>query len=362
MTELSRFWDTTTGGDAVDAPYDSSEFAEILMALGASEPIATHKSGVFRDVDNKLGATPGTNKVTIATGKALVSGRYYKNTAPIDITVPDATVGRRDRIVLKRDTAAQTVRLVRLAGVDNNSGTAPAIPAGDASTWYMPLWIINQAAGVGVAPTLITDERSYIPYHGDQGNESGTKHSSGQISGLPVLGGTPVAVTPGLPAVIGTGASYASGAHQHAITPPLLAYKTGLTVKTAVGADPQLQVTVLANTLYVVELVLQIYGDPAFGFQGNISIPSGSIVHWIALMPVPIASLEAPLGEQNSGLGGSFTAAFIASSVYESLYFRGLVSIGGAGGTLAFNWGPNSGAVGTQAGVKAGHLLAICAS
>lgn len=341
MTELSRFWDTTTGGDAVDAPYDSSEMAEILMALGAAEAITTHKSGVFRGVDNGLSATPGANKLTLGTGKALVSGRYYKNTATLDITVPDATLGRRDRILLKRDTAGQTVRAVRIAGTDDNSGTAPSIPAGDASTWHMPLYTINQAAGAGASPTIITDERSYVPYHGDQGSEAGTKHSYGQISSAPAFGATPTTVTPGVASAVGATGTYAGGQHSHALALPPFAYTTANVTRSSTVTptdDAQLKVDVLANKIYVIDaVILATTVGGSSGITVGLTIPSGTILSFVSLGEDP-NTIPAP----NTAMFGS-TSNFMFAGLgglgfFTPIIIRALVSIGGAAGLVHIQW------------------------
>lgn len=362
MAESSRFWDGITGGDGAEAPYDSSEMAEILAALGAAEPITTHKSGVFRDVDNELGATVGANKVTIGTGKALVSGRYYKNTTDLDVTIPDATSGRRDRIVLKRDTSAQTVRIVRIAGVDNGSGTAPTIPTGDASTWYMPLWIVNKAAGVAAAVTLITDERSYIPHHGDQSAEGGTRHAASQITGLPAFGATPTTVTPGTASAVGATGTYAGGQHIHAITPPPFAYKTGNTthsnVTSLVGQeDDHLILPVLANKIYVVQMLLLAYNNvDEPGFQFDITLPSGNI-NSIGTISQNPSNLEPPVSRAMFGTSGIPVIVSLAGGIMGVILVHAVVSIAGSAGNVRVRWAQNVASVANGTILAAGSYI-----
>lgn len=341
MTELSRFWDGITDGDASDAPYDSSEMAEILAAIGAAEAITTYKSGVFRDVDNELGATPGANKVTIGTGKALVSGRYYKNTTALDITIPDATTGRRDRIVLHRDTAAQTVRLERLAGLDNGGGVAPTIPTGDASDWYMPLWLLNKAPGVGTAPTIITDERVYAPAHNDQSGEAQvTLHSYAQVSGRPLpADSTPETVGSGIVAATGNDTGhYANDNHVHGTSALPFGTKTAATSRSASNVpadDADLTITVLNAHTYVVRVRLVASTtldakDLSFTIAGGTGVVLG-----LTTIAVPVA--EEVGSQYFSSLSG---VILLKGGITHIIDLEAIVV--STGTTIKFQWNPNA--------------------
>jgi hypothetical protein len=278
MTELSRVWDGTATGDAADASYDSSEFAELLQALAAAEAIPTNKSGVFRGVDNLLGYTIGSNKVTIASGKALVAGRWYRNTAPVDLTIGNATVGRRDRVVLRRDTSAQTVRLTVLTGIDNGSGVAPTMTQ-DASTWDEPLYIFNKApTGSGGAITIIADNREYIPRHGDvSGEGAAALHVASQISGLPSSADS-APLNAGLTKTANAGSDsghYANDDHVHRVDP----IPSGRVSSNQVSSGLSVNLTELAFALdvgvtYIVEggFYITSFGAPNLGVTVGIGI------------------------------------------------------------------------------------------
>lgn len=334
MTELSRMWDGTATGDASDAPYDSLDFSEVIQTLLA-EAVPTNKSGVFRGVDNVLGYTIGSGQVTIATGKALVAGRWYRNTAPVDITVPTASTGRRDRIVLRRDTAAQTVRLTRVAGVDNGSGTAPALTQ-NSSTWDEPLYIFNVAAGGAI--TLVTDNREYIPRHGDVSAEgSAAVHAYSQITGGPTGTSTPPTnAGPTRTAAPGVDTThYAYPDHVHKVDGSLSAVKLTNDLKTGSIAtdDTDMAITLESGVRYIVEvgLAFQTYGGVPAGSGANVIQISGVAAIGSNYMNVGPDPNELDAAAQwfvgtawSSGRGG---------------YMSGSVVVTGTGATVYLNWG-----------------------
>lgn len=336
MTETSRVWDGTTDGDAVNAAYDSSEFSEILQSLAAAAGVPTNLSGVFRGVDNVLGYTIGSNKVTIATGKALVAGRWYKNTAPVDLTIGDASTGRRDRVVLRRDTAVQTVRLHVISGVDNGSGTAPAMTQ-DASTWDEPLYIFNKAPGGGGAITLITDSREYIPRHGDVSLEgSAAAHAYAQISGAPASANS-APVNAGLTRTASAGSDtghYANDDHVHKVDPVPGGYVAATIANSSTTPVLAMQCTVEAGVTYSVDVLFICQGELGIATLG---IPSGSIVGSGSIGPDP--TLVDTGAIQASAAAGQF---YVGVGSDRAILFHATVVIGGTGGLMTVYFGRDS--------------------
>lgn len=170
MTERSRFWGGTTIGDATVAPYDAeTEFAQVLMSLSEANGITTDRSCVFRDELAKLIVTGAASPVAVGTGRALVYGTWYENDAGVNVAIPTPAASTRiDRIVLRKDWVAQTVRITRIAGVEG--GGAPAITQTAGVTWDMPVAQVSITTG-GVI--TITDERDFIPrFHAAQATHS----------------------------------------------------------------------------------------------------------------------------------------------------------------------------------------------
>lgn len=174
MVERSRFWNGTSVGDANEAPYDGpTEFGRILDSiLGASAPTgygAENNHGIFPYNDAPSTAADGVllvsgaaSPVTIGGGRAWVRGSWYENDAPTTVVIPTpAGATRIDLIVLRKDWAAQTVRITRIAGVEG--GAAPATTRTDGLTWDIILGQVTITTG-GVI-TLSHFDRRYMPRH-----------------------------------------------------------------------------------------------------------------------------------------------------------------------------------------------------
>lgn len=154
MVERSRFWDGTTLGDATVAPYDAAtEFSEVMLAIAGDYQDA-NKGGVLSPLS--LAATQfAANTLRIAAGQAIVWGTWYENDANIDFTIPTPAGSTRiDRIVLRKSWAAQTVRLVRIAGAEG--GSAPAMTQTAGTTWDIPIATVSITTG---GTMTITDGR-----------------------------------------------------------------------------------------------------------------------------------------------------------------------------------------------------------
>lgn len=175
MTESSKFWNGTTVGDAAsEAPYDApTEFALALAAIAGSMGDAD-KGGVWNDDLSELAATnPASTTVRIASGRALVYGNWYENTANVDTTpAAPAASTRIDRYVLRKDWVAQTVRITRIAGVEG--GGAPALVQSAGVTWDYP---ICQASTTTGGVVTLTDQRTFIPNHTRLGSIGTNTHA-----------------------------------------------------------------------------------------------------------------------------------------------------------------------------------------
>jgi len=154
MTEISRPWGGTTIGDA--GPYTHGDWTEVWQYLLGS--IADADTGILSNVLNELLVTGVASPVTVNRGVALVNGTFYINDDTEGVLVPvPAGAQRIDRIVLRKDFAAQTVRIHRLVGIEG--GGAPALTQ-DATYWDMPLFEAT-VAFPGGAITLV-DQRERL--------------------------------------------------------------------------------------------------------------------------------------------------------------------------------------------------------
>lgn len=171
MAQISEPWDGVAIGDASRARYDADEWTEMFQDMFNSDG----NRGVLRSRGGLLAGTiPGANQFRIASGAALVKGRWYNNNANVDFAPASAGAGnwRRDRIVVSstwadinnaaRDPAiqtAQTIRLIRLINPAENAA-APAMTQNDGVLWEIPLYQIN-ISDAGVV-TIHSDDREFL--------------------------------------------------------------------------------------------------------------------------------------------------------------------------------------------------------
>jgi hypothetical protein len=156
MAESSLPW---TDGIGDGGPYAANTWDDLYRYLFTQD---NHSSeGVLKGVDGELAVTGTSSPVTVATGAAIVNGKFYKNTAVVEVTVPTPTGATRiDRIVLRADYTAQTVRIARLAGTEG-SGTPPSLTQADGMTWEISLAQVSITTG-GVI--TVTDEREFCHF------------------------------------------------------------------------------------------------------------------------------------------------------------------------------------------------------
>lgn len=188
MTEKSYLWTTGGAGDGA-AEYTRADWQWITWAFSA----CFGGDGVGPTFLNALvGSVPSANTARIATGVAIVDGKPYKSDASVDVTIPSAVGGgntRIDRIVLRADWSAQTVRITRIAGTDAASPTAPAITQTSGTTYDILLYqaLVNTSGTV-----TLTDERTVAMIDtGDLRDGSSTNAKIRQGAACSLIGRSP---------------------------------------------------------------------------------------------------------------------------------------------------------------------------
>lgn len=151
MAEVSYVWGETSVGDAVYAPYASSEYAGLTRLLFVQDNTkqGVIKTGIPGYTGFLNGVITDVSTFTIDTGVGIVDGIIYLNTDEVAIDV-DACAGgkeRYDRVVLSKVVASQTVRIAILTGDEVTAGTItdseiPALTQTVGVTWQIPLWVI----------------------------------------------------------------------------------------------------------------------------------------------------------------------------------------------------------------------------
>jgi hypothetical protein len=155
MAETSGFWTTsgTPSGDQVASYTQAHHSLALMLAAGAKG-----LDGVATGYLNGLAVTAGSGKVTVATGGALVDGKWYTSSSAVDVTISTPTAGteRIDRVVLRATWSNYTVRRYLLTGVASSSPTVPTLTQTRNSYFEISLAQVRvTSAGV----ITVTDER-----------------------------------------------------------------------------------------------------------------------------------------------------------------------------------------------------------
>ena len=183
MTQRSFHWNAASLGDADALTVNAADGIGFRLAnVDYESPFVDRglrmlfngdeNRGVLSNWLNELAVAGVATPVTVATGGAVVYGMPYENTAVVNVAVPAPTTDtRQDRIVLRRDWAAQTIRITRIAGVEG--GSVPAMtqspaPAGT-GIYDIPLATLSTTTG-GVI--TVTDAREYCVYNTAIGDDA----------------------------------------------------------------------------------------------------------------------------------------------------------------------------------------------
>jgi hypothetical protein len=229
------------------------------------------------------------------------------------------------------------VRLTRIVGVEGAG--APALGAGTpaytqtaGTTWDTPLYQISTTTG-GVISTS-ADDRAYVPVHGDQSGESGTKHAYANISGRPSFSGSVTSIVPGAAGVVGAAGTISDGAHQHPLVSDPGAIGLGNVIGGAGGVtDSELQITLPALGNYYFMFAGAFQNNTSTGFTFGFSV-AATAVHFTAVGPgttdiaiaTSLADVGGPFG--NAAAGAANLGCMAQGLIYQG---SGLLALTFAG-------------------------------
>ena len=157
MSAKSFWFETGVAGDGSSeyTEVDHSRWVRVVGACFGHEGIGPGYGTEFSAAANPTGGTD--RKVRMGTGGAIVDGKPLDQDVLEDHLLDVTPSYRRDRIVLKCDWTAHTVRIAVLKGTDG-SETPPTIPAPNPNTLvYQGLWQVRLISSGEV--TLEADER-----------------------------------------------------------------------------------------------------------------------------------------------------------------------------------------------------------
>lgn len=148
MAETSGFFNAEILGDgSYDRTYVAEQFAQYFARFIGN--------GVFVTPATQLKVLAAETKmaVTVQIGDAFINGYWYRNNAPVTLTVENAngTTRRIDRVVLRLDFSTRTIYLDIVKGVPSLTPLAPILSR-NSDVWELGLADIK----VGIAVTEIT--------------------------------------------------------------------------------------------------------------------------------------------------------------------------------------------------------------
>lgn len=284
MAETSRFWNGTTVGDATESPYDAgTEFAEVMISVSGAGSIATNQGGVFTGQLNELEVTtPGAvSPAVVDTGRAIAYGNWYENGATVNVTIPTPSVDPRiDRIVLRKDWAAQTVRITRIAGVEG--GGAPSLVQVAGTTWDTPLAAITIETDASIS--AVTDERQFLPTGG------------------------PVSVVKSADETVNNSSTLQD--------------------------DDELLFSVAANSVYKFQMWLRYTSSTSADIKNSFTVPAGATIVGISIGLFTDSTTQTFLVPSQSWGGQNATPA--------AVFIEAMVVVGATAGTVQLQWAQNT--------------------
>lgn len=148
MAENYRFFNSTTGDTR---EYQAAEFAEYFSRFISD--------GIFAE-NNQLGlrVSIGTGlKINVATGYAFIRGYLYHNDAELIKTIEaaHATLNRIDRVVVRLDELARTIKVIIKKGNPASNPVPPQVDADELS--LAQVTVSSGASSVGVTDERMTD-------------------------------------------------------------------------------------------------------------------------------------------------------------------------------------------------------------
>lgn len=152
MAEHSLFWDGSVLGDC--GPYTQQHFHDWFYRTVFN---GDDNRGPIRGWRDELLVSGTSSPITVAAGGAVVYGGLYDSDAATSVAVstPSSGFSRYDRIVVRRDWSAQTIRIARVTGTAAAIPAVPALTQTALITWEIPLatLLIDDAGTITVTDT-----------------------------------------------------------------------------------------------------------------------------------------------------------------------------------------------------------------
>lgn len=161
MTQTSYFHNGAWSGDAINAPYRATTFAEVFRIMRSPS-----QSVVFNYLNN-LAVTVSGAVVSVNTGACMVGGVYIENTTSANITmIPGPTASsntRIDRVVARVEWNTHTVNFYIKQGRSSPQPEPPELVQLQGEVYEMPLASLYVVANaVTLTNADVWDERKFF--------------------------------------------------------------------------------------------------------------------------------------------------------------------------------------------------------
>lgn len=166
MTQRSLPWDGIVTGDK--GPYGAADWQLLYQQVLNDQNAASLRGPIWTDYQDSMQVTeysPPNMSVDAHPGAALVDGCAYWNTAVVNLAISPShpTLNRIDRVILRLDNTAQTVRLAVKTGTESASPTPPTLQTDRSPYFEIPLYQVYVAATVtAIENDDLTDERAWV--------------------------------------------------------------------------------------------------------------------------------------------------------------------------------------------------------
>ena len=125
--------------------------------------------GIFENIGQAFQVTANSGMtVNIGTGRAFLSAKWVRNTAPISvsITAAHALLNRWTAVVLRLDTSGRDISVVTIDGTPASSPSKPAITRDNSYFDLLLAYIYVGAGATGISQANINDQRANTTYCG----------------------------------------------------------------------------------------------------------------------------------------------------------------------------------------------------
>ena len=153
MAQKSGFFNAQMVAGLPDRQYNANDYCDPLAIVISN--------GVLRSENDDLKVMASGLALTVSEGFAMISGHYYKNTAPyaLQTVTPPVSGSRIDRVVLRLDTSI-SARSIVLAYKTGTAAVDPTAPALTRSGNVYELGIADILVNAGASGVTVTDTRS----------------------------------------------------------------------------------------------------------------------------------------------------------------------------------------------------------